>query len=76
MERLMETSNAATWHHRGRFPDVIGVHVGMETDDHGGKKIVSLTLCLPFNPLSEVYVKLFTGAIAFFFHMKITLTCF
>lgn len=38
MERLMETSNAATWHHRGRFPDVIGVHVGMETDDHGGKK--------------------------------------
>lgn len=34
------------------FQDVIGVHVGMETDSHGG--IASLTLCLPFNPPSEV----------------------
>lgn len=38
MERLMEISNAATWHHLGRFCYVIGVHVGMETHDHGGKK--------------------------------------
>lgn len=46
----------------------MGVHVGMETDDHGGKKkIASLTLCLPFNPFSEVHVKLLTGAITPFF---------
>lgn len=34
------------------FQDVIGVNVGMETDGHRG--IASLTLCLPFNPFSEV----------------------